>query len=487
MGTDDVKPDTSSVVELRGGDEVGGYRVIELVGAGGMGRVYRAVQPRLDRIVALKVIRPELASDERFRERFGREAQLAASVEHPGVVPIYEASEVDGILFVAMRWVAGPDLSRVLATHGRLPPARAARILGQIADALEAAHAVGLVHRDIKPANVLTEAQHVYLSDFGLARSTAAAQDVTQSTGFIGTVDYAAPELLDGQPGDTRSDIYALGCVLYEMLTGSVPYPVDGMLAKLHAHAHSPPPAPSKLQPDLPAALDQTVLQALAKDPAARPQTPTELAQATHSALHSTQPPATNHWHQRPWRRKPIIAAATLVTILAAIAISVLVGGSRPRPATTAHDGRTTSSTVPARTSSATAAADATAVNPHDAYPCGTEQTAAWSRRPVQPCPLTSPLAATGWVPVYARPIANRRGAAPPNPAGWLHHTVNQMFVCQAEFRREVYYHPTRGWRNDWWAYTLSDNQAWGWVPEVFFAGGYVDQPDGGLRLCSNR
>jgi predicted Ser/Thr protein kinase len=326
---------------LRVGHEIAGYRVIELIGGGGMGRVYRAVQPRLERVVALKVIRPELASSSAFRERFEREARLAASVDHPGVVPVYEGGESDGLLFLAMRWVNGPDLSRVIATEGPLALARATALLGQLADALDAAHRVGLVHRDIKPSNVLVEGGRVYLSDFGLARSMAHAQTPdasTQTAGFVGTVDFAAPEQLGGRPVDARSDIYSLGCVFYEMLTGSVPFPVEGMLAKLHAHASELPRPPSQLRPELPRAIDGVVDKALAKDPSSRFQSAAEFASAVGApAARTTQgdverPARTRRRRfQTPRRSRSVALASGLAMLLgagAAAAVAVNHGGA---------------------------------------------------------------------------------------------------------------------------------------------------------------
>ncbi len=269
--------------DVAAGQELAGYRLIELGGSGGMGRVYRAVQPGVDRVVAIKVIRPELAHDRTFRERFEVESRLAASIDHPNVIPIYEADDVDGVLFVAMRWVEGPDLRRLLA-GGPLEPARAVQLLEQVAAGLDAAHATGLIHRDIKPANVLLEGEHAYLSDFGLARSSEAGEE-TQVGGLLGTVDYLAPELVDGGAATVASDVYALGCVVYQMLTGSVPFPVDGLIAKLNAHTKAEASAPSELRPELPRGFDQVLGRALAKDPARRYRSAGDLAVAARRAL----------------------------------------------------------------------------------------------------------------------------------------------------------------------------------------------------------
>jgi hypothetical protein len=300
------------------GKSLAGYRLIELAGEGGMGRVYRAVQPGIERVVALKVIRPELASDRDFRDRFEVESRLAASIDHPGVVPIYGAGEADDVLYVAMRWVEGRDLRRLLADEGPVEPERAVDLLGQLADGLDAAHAGGLIHRDIKPANVLLEGDQAFLSDFGLARTTAGG-DETQVGGVVGTVDYLAPELVDGGTATPSSDIYALGCVFFQTLTGSVPFPVDGLIAKLNAHTSADPPAPSALRPELPRGFDAVLARALAKDPARRPRTAKDLADAARRALRTATP------DQRRSRRKRLAMLAAGGLAVAVIAVAVIL------------------------------------------------------------------------------------------------------------------------------------------------------------------
>jgi Protein kinase domain len=305
--------------------------LVELSGEGGMGRVYRAVQPGTERVVALKVIRPELGSDRGFRKRFEVESRLAASIDHPAVIPVYEAGEADDVLYVAMRWVEGRDLRRLLADGGPLDPARAVDLLGRLADGLDAAHAGGLIHRDIKPANVLLEGEHAFLSDFGLARTSSGADDVTQVGGLVGTVDYLAPELVDGGAATVASDVYALGCVLFQMLTGSVPFPADGLVAKLNARVQADPPAPSALRPDLPRGFDAVLARALARDPARRPGTAAELAAEARHALRTTP-------RQRPARvgrrRIAMLAAGGLAIVaLAVAAVVVFGGGSHHDPA----------------------------------------------------------------------------------------------------------------------------------------------------------
>jgi hypothetical protein len=308
---------------LSSGKSLAGYRLIELAGEGGMGRVYRAVQPGTERVVGLKVIRPELGADRAFRKRFEVESRLAASIDHPHVIPVYEASEADDVLYVAMRWVEGRDLRKLLADAGPLEPERAVDLLAQLADGLDAAHAAGLIHRDIKPANILLEGDQAFLSDFGLAR-TEAAGDETQVGGLVGTVDYLAPELVDGGTATAASDIYALGCVFFQLLTGTVPFPVDGLIAKLNAHTGVEPPAPSTLRPELPRGLDAVLARALAKDPARRPATAAELAVAARRALR-TAPPGQS---SRRKRLAMLAAAGLAVALIVVAAVVALTGGS---------------------------------------------------------------------------------------------------------------------------------------------------------------
>src|SRR3954470_4437138 len=192
-----------------------------------MGVVYRAEHEHLNRIVALKLLAPELAATPGFRERFKRESQVAAALEHPSIVPVYDAGELGGTLYIAMRFIRGTDLAAVLRRDGALGPERTLAIFGQVGDALDAAHASGLVHRDVKPANVMLEGEHCYLADFGLTKPVAETTGLTAAGQFLGTLDYVAPEQIEGRAIDHRVDIYALGCVLYECLTGAKPYPRD--------------------------------------------------------------------------------------------------------------------------------------------------------------------------------------------------------------------------------------------------------------------
>ena len=259
------------MAQLAPGSEFGGYRIEGIAGQGGMGVVYRATQLALDRSVALKLITPEFANDPEFRDRFKRESKLAASIEHPNVIPVYEAGEQNGTLFLAMRYVEGTDLKSVLTREGRLEPLRTARFVAQIAAALDAAHAAGLVHRDVKPANVLVAGEdHVYLTDFGLTKRASSASALTKTGQMVGTVDYVAPEQVEGRTVDARTDVYSLGCVLFHLLTGRVPFDKPSDMAKLFAHVHEEPPAPSADVPGVPPELDAVAQRGMAKDPADR-------------------------------------------------------------------------------------------------------------------------------------------------------------------------------------------------------------------------
>ena len=271
------------------GATIGDYRLEERIGRGGMGVVFRATQLSLGRQVALKLVAPELAEDPEFRERFKREARLAAGIDHPNVVPVHQAEEQDGHLYIAMRYVPGTDLHALLIARGRLEPADAVRILEQVASALDAAHEQGLVHRDVKPANVLLSGkagkEHVYLTDFGVTKHIASAAGMTRTGAFVGTLDYVSPEQVQGAAVDGRADVYALGCLLYELLTGVVPFQRDSDAAKLFAHMSDPPPRPSERIALVDAALDAVVVQAMDKDPGERYPTAGEMAAAARAAV----------------------------------------------------------------------------------------------------------------------------------------------------------------------------------------------------------
>lgn len=256
------------------GTSLGGFRIDAKIGEGGMGVVYRAEQLALSRPVALKLIAREFANDAAFRERFERESRLAASIDHPNVVPVFEAGEVDGLLFIAMRCVEGIDLRAAIESEGRLAPGRAADLTRQIAAALDAAHAKGLVHRDVKPANVLLTGgpgeEHAYLTDFGLSKRASSQSGATKTGEWVGTLDYVAPEQIEGRSVDGRTDVYALGCLLHQLLTGEVPYVRDSDVAKMYAHLSAPPPAVTLGAPDVPRGFDAVIQRAMAKDPADR-------------------------------------------------------------------------------------------------------------------------------------------------------------------------------------------------------------------------
>jgi len=276
------------MADLQAGSVFAGHRIEAVAGRGGMGVVYQAVHLDLGRTVALKVIAAELAGDSSFRERFRRESRIAASLDHPNVIPLFEAGEEDGALYISMRYVKGTDLGQLILSEGRLDSLRASRIIDQVADALDAAHEVGLVHRDVKPANVLIERRprgdHAHLTDFGLTKLASSESGMTGTGMFVGTIDYIAPEQLEGKRLDARSDVYALGCVLFHSLTGSVPYPRDTQVATMFAHASTPPPSARELVPTLPAEVDQVIERAMAKRPDDRYLSAGDLARAALSA-----------------------------------------------------------------------------------------------------------------------------------------------------------------------------------------------------------
>ncbi len=267
-----------------------GYRVEDALGRGGMAVVYQAVDVRLRRTVALRVLAPALAADDAFRQRFARESRAAAAVDHPHILPIYETGEVGGTLYIAMRYVPGGDVHQLIGRTGRLTAARAASIISAAASALDAAHAAGLVHRDVKPANMLLDAtpghpEHVYLSDFGLSKSWPGSMAPTGSGMFLGTPNYSAPEQIDGKPVDGRSDQYALACTAFEMLAGQPPFKRDDATAVIWAHMSAPPPLLTELRPGLPAEGNQVFARALAKVHADRYPTCADFGDALRAAL----------------------------------------------------------------------------------------------------------------------------------------------------------------------------------------------------------
>ncbi len=275
---------------LRAGSAVAGYRLEAQVGAGGMAVVFRARDERLGRLVALKVLAPALAADPAFRRRFIAESRAAATVDDPHIIPIYEAGEASGVLFIAMRFVGGGDLRGVLDRAGALAPGWAAAFISPVASALDAAHRAGLVHRDVKPANILVDARgdrpdHVYLSDFGVSKGAISSASLTGAGHFLGTPDYSAPEQIRGLAVDGRADQYALACVAYQLLTGIVPFQRDQGMSVLFAHLSEPPPPLAAHRPGLPAAADAVLARGMAKVPEKRYASCTDFADALRLAL----------------------------------------------------------------------------------------------------------------------------------------------------------------------------------------------------------
>lgn len=299
------------VEELAVGAVFAGYRIEGVAGRGGMGVVYRAMDVRLRRQVALKVIAPEYSTEPVFRIRFERECQAAASLRHPNVITIFHADEVDDTLFITMDYIDGPDLRTLVTRDGPLEPARAARIATGTGSALAAAHARGLVHRDVKPANILLAAEgdgeHPYLTDFGLTKDAAAQSGVTQTGAFVGTLDYIAPEQITADALDARTDVYALGGVLYHALTGQVPYPQEGTAAKIYAHLNHPAPRVTDARPGLDPRWDAVVGTAMAKDPGERYDSAETLCRAIAGAADGSGADAgvTTHVHARPAQEEP--------------------------------------------------------------------------------------------------------------------------------------------------------------------------------------
>jgi serine/threonine protein kinase len=305
-------------LDQRIGTVLGGYRIVEALGSGGTSVVYRAEHVRLGRPAALKLLAPGLGEAD-FSERFLRESQLAASLDHPSIVPVYDAGEEDGLLYIAMACVEGSDLKTLLAEEGRLPPRRALRIVGQIAAALDAAHARGLVHRDVKPANILVaEGDRAYLSDFGVVKELA-SNGSTRTGVFIGTIDYCAPEQIEGGDVDARTDVYALACVFYECLAGKPPFHRPSEVAILNAHLHAPPPKLARDAPEVPPALEQVVSKALSKSPLDRYPSPGEFLASARAAASERRV-----HHRRLAVSVSLLVLAALLGALAALAVSSL-------------------------------------------------------------------------------------------------------------------------------------------------------------------
>jgi serine/threonine-protein kinase len=314
-----------------------------------MGAVYLAEHVHLRRRVVLKVLPPGLAHDPAFRDRFIRESQLAASIDHPNIIPVHDAGDANGVLYIAMRYVEGSDLNSVLSRDERLSPPRTLAVLEQVAFGLDAAHARGLVHRDVKPANILIEVDtgHVFVTDFGIAKLISAT-GITRTGSFLGTIEYAAPEQIEGKPVDGRADVYSLGCVLFHCLTGQPPFRRDSDVAVMHAHLVEPPPALTAFRSELPSALDAVAARAMAKQPEDRYPTAGALVHALRKALEqkpdplstlapTARPPVTSTGGAPPYRdldaptasparrrRLWLYAAALLAVVGAAIAIAVV-------------------------------------------------------------------------------------------------------------------------------------------------------------------
>ncbi|WP_435056334.1 serine/threonine-protein kinase [Streptomyces venezuelae] len=292
-----AEPVGGSPTDLRG-KQIAGYLVESEIGRGGMAVVYEARDLRLDRRVALKLLAPELARNDTFRQRFAHESKVAATIEHPHIVPVFEAGEADGLLYIAMRLVEGPDLRVMLDRTGPLPVQTAARIAGQVASALDAAHAHDLVHRDVKPGNILIapgtdrdHPEHAYLTDFGLTKKSLSLTGFTTDGQFVGTVTYVAPEQISGKPVDGRCDVYSLGCVVYEALAGEPPFQRDDDIALLWAHQYDAPPPLSSRRPGLPEEVDAVLAKALAKSPDDRWDSCLEFTGALRRAGEGAGPP----------------------------------------------------------------------------------------------------------------------------------------------------------------------------------------------------
>jgi streptogramin lyase/predicted Ser/Thr protein kinase len=321
-------------VEGDDGREIAGFRIESEIGRGGMGVVYLAHQLFPNRKVALKLLSPELASDPAFRERFVHESNAAASTEHPNIVPVYGAGEADGQLYLAMRFIEGTDLASLLSLEGALSPERAARVCAEIAEALDAAHERGLIHRDVKPGNILLDARdRAYLTDFGLIRRTQLHTDITKTGQFMGTIDYCAPEQIKGGEIDGRADVYSLGCVLFECLTGSPPFRKDTEVATIYAHLEEEVPKASSKRPGISSLLSGVATKAMAKRPQDRFATAGEMAAALRGGS-----PAKG----RPKRRwLGVVVAAIVAAAAIVVVISVGNDGAPANPPSGATGGAT--------------------------------------------------------------------------------------------------------------------------------------------------
>ena len=403
---------------LSPGAEIAGYRIESLLGRGGMAVVFKARDLRLDRPVGLKVLAPELSESPRFRDRFLRESRLAASLDHPNIIPVYEAGEDHGLLFIAMRLVGGGDLAERLRQAARLSPVDTVGIVGQVAAALDAAHAAGLVHRDVKPGNILVvpgvagqHRDHVYLSDFGLTKRVTSLSGVTAQGQFIATMDYAAPEQIGSRPVDARTDVYGLGCVAYQCLTGSVPFVRDNEAALLWAHLVERPPPLSAHQGGL-APFDAAVARALEKNPEDRFDSCGQFVDALAAALPT--PAATPTPHRTPAAPTQRGAVQDVRTQAAATQDTPTQAGSSPDTLTGMR---------PIKAEPPVASAPAAA--PPNPVPAATPPRVEPPAAPTPPAGRPSPVPAVEppAVPISAAvpppvepPAASARAAAPPNP-----------------------------------------------------------------------
>ena len=326
---------SSAGADPRLGTELAGYRIERVLGRGGMAVVYLAYHERLDRHVALKLLAPELSEDAQFRERFLRESRLAAPLDHANVIPIHDADEADGVLFIAMRYVEGTDLGRLLKGAEPVAHGRTLAILDRVASALDAAHTRELVHRDVKPENMLLaetgsgEPEHVYLTDFGLSTKVGDEQDDDDAAGVLGSLDYLAPEQIEDRPMSAQTDVYALGCVLFRALTGEVPFAGRSRLAVMWGHLERPPPSASEQDPEFPAALDAVLARAMAKEPQERYETCSALIEETRSALGLpgeavAQAPPGSGRGRRFTVGVAVLSAAVVVAVIAAV---LAIGG----------------------------------------------------------------------------------------------------------------------------------------------------------------
>ena len=325
------------------GTEFAGYRIEALLGRGATSTVYRAEDPRLRIPIALKLLNPEAAADESFRERFVREFRLVAGINHPNIIPIYDAGVWEDSLYIAMRYVAGGDL-KARIRGGPLAPERALTTLAQVAGGLDAAHARGLVHRDVKPANIMVDAgagadapEVAYVTDFGLIKSVETGGAPTATGELLGTIDYVAPEQIEGRPVDGRTDVYSLGCVAFECLTGRVPFDRDNEAATLWAHMQEEPPSAVAANPRLPRGIDRVLERALAKSPDDRFATCGGLVEALRAAL--VRPaPRRARVEARSRRRPRSTGRSSVVARVAPLAGALLLGAGAAAAALVALD-----------------------------------------------------------------------------------------------------------------------------------------------------